>query len=287
VAYDNYPELEISFDGHVGILAMNQPERLNPISPATTEIQIRDALREMENDTNVRIVVFTGNGKSFSAGADQGGPNAPKPDARLATQEGMGSQAGRLLYGPIPGGPSIADGSMWLYLHKFKKPMIGAVKGYALGGGWELAEACDLVVAGESAKLGAIEIKLGLFPFGLGSQYLARTVGKHRALEIMMTGDLIDAQTALDWGLVNKVVPDDECLSTAVAWAHELCKHAPIPLGMIKYLTNKALAIEEHYDLERAFAYHLMGTQDTATARDWWAEHRGAPDAPAPEFKMR
>jgi enoyl-CoA hydratase/carnithine racemase len=287
VAYDNYPELEITFDGQVAILAMNQPDRLNPISPATTEIQIRDALREMENDTNVRIVVFTGNGKSFSAGADQGGPNAPKPDPRLGSQEGMGSQAGRLIYGPMPGGPSIAEGSMWLYLHKFKKPMIGAVKGYALGGGWELAEACDLVVAGESAKLGAIEIKLGLFPFGLGTQYLARTVGKHRALEIMLTGDLIDAQTALDWGLVNKVVPDDECLSTAVAWAKELLKHAPLPMAIIKYMTNKALAIEEHYDLERAFAYHLQGTEDTKTARDWWAEHRGAADAPTPEYKNK
>jgi enoyl-CoA hydratase len=287
VAYDGYPELEISFDGQVGILAMNQPERLNPISPATTEIQIRDALREMENDTNVRVVVFTGNGKSFSAGADQGGPNAPKPDPRLATQEGMGSQAGRLIFGPMPGGPSIAEGSMWLYLHKFKKPMIGAVRGYALGGGWELAEACDLVVAGESAKLGAIEIKLGLFPFGIGSQYLARTVGKHRALELMMTGELIDAQTALDWGLVNKVVPDDECLSVAIAWAKELLNHAPISLAMIKYLTNKALALEEHYDLERSFAYHVMGTEDTRTARAWWAEHRGAPDAPTPDFKMK
>jgi enoyl-CoA hydratase/carnithine racemase len=287
VAYDNYPELEITFDGQIGILAMNQPDRLNPIHPSTTEIQIRDALREMENDTNVRIVVFTGNGKSFSAGADQGGPNAPKPDPRLATQEGMGSPAGRLIYGPMPGGPSIAEGSMWLYLHKFKKPMIGAVRGYALGGGWELAEACDLVVAGESAKFGAIEIKLGLFPFGIGSQYLARTVGKHRALEIMMTGELIDAKTALDWGLVNKVVPDDECLPAAIAWAKELLNHAPIPLAMIKYLTNKALAFEEHYDLERSFAYHLQTTEDTKTARAWWAEHRGAPDAPTPDFKMK
>lgn len=286
MAYEGYPELEISFDGHVGILAMNQPERLNPISPATTEIQIRDALREMENDPNVRVVVFTGKGRSFSAGADQGGPNAPKPDPRLATQEGSGSTAGRFLYGPIPGGPSIADGSMWLYLHKFRKPLVGAVNGYALGGGWELAEACDIVVAGESAKLGAIEIKLGLYPFGLGTQYLAKTVGKHRAAWLMMTGEMIDAQTALDWGLVNMVVPDDECLSKAVDVAQQLTKHAPIPLGMIKYMLNKALKIDEHYDLERALAYHLQTTEDTRTAREAW-QHRNDPEHGEPVFKMR
>jgi enoyl-CoA hydratase len=286
LAYDNYPLLEISFDGQVGILAMNQPERLNPISPATTEIQIRDALREMENDTNVRVVVFTGNGRSFSAGGDQGGPNAPKPDPRLETQEGAGTSAGRFLYGPIPGGPSIAEGSQWLYLHKFRKPLIAAVNGFALGGGWELAEACDIVVAGESAKFGSIEIKVGLYPFGLGSQYLAKTVGKHRAAWLMMTGEMIDAQTALQWGLVNQVVPDDECRSTAVELAHRLTKHAPLSLGMIKYLLNKALKIDEHYDLERALAYHVQNTEDAKVAREAW-RHRNDPDHGDPVFNMR
>jgi enoyl-CoA hydratase/carnithine racemase len=275
---DQYPELEVTFDGHVGILAMNQPERLNPISPATTEIQIRDCLREMENDTNVRAVVFTGNGRSFSAGADQGGPKAPKPDPRIADQEGSGSQIGRFLYGPMPGGPSIADGSMWLYLHKFRKPLIGAVRGYALGGGWELAEACDIIVAGTSARFGAIEIKLGLYPFGLGSQYLAKTVGKHRALWLMMTGELIDAETAEAWGLVNKVTSDEDCLPAAIEQAQALVKHAPLPLAISKYMVNKALRIDDHYDLERALAYHLGGTQDAAAAHNAWRDKTDPPE---------
>jgi enoyl-CoA hydratase/carnithine racemase len=283
VPYEGYPELEITFDGSVGILAMNQPERLNPISPSTTEIQIRDALREMENDTNVRAVVFTGNGRAFSAGADQGGPKAPAADPRIRNQEGSGSQVGRFLYGPIPGGPSISDGSMWLYLHKFRKPMVAAVRGYALGGGWELAEACDIVVAGTSARFGTIEIKLGTYPFGLGSQYLAKTVGKHRASWLMMTGELIDAETALDWGLVNKVVEDDECLPAAIALAHQLTENAPLPLGVIKYMVNKALKIDEHYDLERALAYHLGNTEDTPKAREAWRERSGR----VPDFQNR
>jgi enoyl-CoA hydratase len=156
---------------------------------------------------------------------------------------------------------------MWQYLHQFRKPLIGAVKGFAIGGGWELAEACDLIVAGESAKFGCFEVKLGLYPFGIGSQYLARTVGKHRALWLMMTGELIDAHTALDWGLVNKVVPDDECLDAAVALAHQITQYAPLALATMKYMTNKALALEEHYDLERALAYHLQNTEDTSAAR--------------------
>jgi enoyl-CoA hydratase/carnithine racemase len=278
VPYDDYPLLEVTFDNGVGILALNQPERLNPISPSTTEIQIRDCLREMENDTAVRVVVFTGNGRAFSAGADQGGRGAPDPDPRLRGQEGSGSQVGRFLFGPIPGGPSIADGSMWLYLHKFRKPLIAAVRGYALGGGWELAEAADMVIAGESARFGTIEIKLGTFPFGLGSQYLAKTVGKHRALELMMTGELIDAETACKWGLVNQVVSDDECLPTAVALAHQLVGHAPLALGVTKYMVNKALSIDEHYDLERALAYHLGRTEDTPKARDAWRNKTGTPD---------
>jgi enoyl-CoA hydratase len=286
MAYDGYPELEISFEGRVGIVALNQPERLNPLS-MTSELQIRDCLREMENDSGVRAVVLTGNGRSFSAGADQGGPSAPAPDPRLDGLEGQGSQAGRFLYGPMPGGPSIADGSMWLYLHNFRKPLIGAVRGHALGGGWELAEACDVIVAGQSARFGTIEIKLGLYPFGLGSQYLSRTVGKHRAAWLMMTGELIDAETARDWGLVNEVVPDDEMLARAEEIAQQIAGHAPLPVGMIKYMINKALRTEEHYDLERALAYHLSPTEDTRKAREYWRDSRRHPDAPAPDFQMK
>jgi enoyl-CoA hydratase/carnithine racemase len=274
MAYSDYDLVEITVEGRIGILALNQPERLNPISPANTEIQIRDGLIELENDTNIRAVIFTGKGRSFSAGADQGGPKAPPPDPRLAGQEGAGSSAGRFLFGAMPGGPSIADGSMWAYLHHFRKPLIGAVRGYALGGGWELAEACDVIVAGESAQFGAIEIKLGLYPFGLGTQYLAHTVGKHRALWLMMTGELIDAQTALDWGLVNKVVSDDDMMDEAMAMAKLITSHAPLPLGIAKYMVNKALKFEEHYDLERVLAYHLQSTEDTRAAGAAWRERR-------------
>jgi enoyl-CoA hydratase len=287
MSYDDYPQLDISFDGNVAVLAMNQPERLNPVSPVTTEIQIRDALREMENDTAVRAVVLTGHGRSFSAGADLGGPGAPKPDPRLATLEGTGSAAGRWLYGPIPGGPSIADGSMWLYMHRFRKPLIGAVRGYALGGGWELAEACDVVVAAQSARLGAIEIKLGLYPFGLGSQYLAKTLGPHRAKWLMMTGEMIDADTALDWGLVNKVVPDEELMDAAMEMAHQIASNPPLALGVIKYMVGKALKFEEHYDLERAMAYHLQTSEDTKTAREHWQANRRDADGTGPDYKMK
>jgi enoyl-CoA hydratase/carnithine racemase len=274
MAYADYDLIEATVEGQIGILALNQPERLNPISPANVEIQIRDALVEFENDTNIRAVIFTGKGKSFSAGADVR-PNGPPPDPRLAGMEGSGSSAGRFLYGAMPGGPSVADGSMWAYLHHFRKPLIGAVRGYALGGGWELAEACDVIVAGESAKFGTIEIKLGLFPFGLGTQYLARTVGKHRAMWLMMTGELIDAQTALDWGLVNSVVPDDDMMTAAMDMAKLITQHAPLALGVLKYMTNKALKLEEHYDLERVLAYHLQTTKDTQAVGAAWRNQTG------------
>jgi enoyl-CoA hydratase len=282
MGYSDYDLIEITVDGPIAVLAMNQPERLNPVHPDDAEVQIRDGLVELENDTDIRAVVFTGKGRAFSAGADIR-PNGPQPDPRIATMEGAGSSIGRFLYGAIPGGPSVAQGSMWQYLHQFRKPLIGAVKGYAIGGGWELAEACDMIVAGESAKFGCFEVKLGLYPFGLGSQYLARTVGKHRALWLMMTGELIDAHTALDWGLVNKVVSDDQCLDAAVALARQITKHAPLALATMKYMTNKALAFEEHYDLERALAYHLQNTEDTKAA---WAA-AASPSTDTLQFKNR
>ncbi|MBV9661572.1 MAG: enoyl-CoA hydratase/isomerase family protein [Acidimicrobiales bacterium] len=280
--YDDYNLIEITVEDQVALLAMNQPERLNPVSPNNVEVEIRDGLIELENDTSVRAVVFTGKGRSFSAGADIR-PGGPAPDPRVATMEGSGSQLGRFLYGAIPGGPGIAGGSMWQYLHQFRKPLIGAVKGYALGGGWELAEACDLIVAGESAQFGSIEVKLGLYPFGIGSQYLARTIGKHRALWMMMTGNLIDAGTALDWGLVNEVVSDEECLSRAFQLAREIIQFPPLALSTMKYMVNKAMRFDEHYDLERALAYHLQQTEDTKALRDSYVGRTGK----AVEYKNR
>jgi enoyl-CoA hydratase/carnithine racemase len=279
MAYD-YDLVEVTLDASIGILALNQPERLNPVSPSNSEVQIRDALRELENDTRVRVVIITGKGRAFSAGADIRGGLPPHPGSEH--MEGRGSWAGSFLYGSVYGGPAIAEGRLWLYLHKFRKPLIGAVNGYALGGGWEIAQACDIVVAAQSAQFGAIEIKLGLFPFGIGSQYLARTVGKHRALWLMMTGEMIGAEQAREWGLVNSVVPDEELMDSAMALARTLVQHAPLALGVAKYMTNKALAFEEHYDLERALAGHLGTTEDTRASRAAWVARE-----PFPEFHNR
>jgi enoyl-CoA hydratase/carnithine racemase len=279
VAY-GYDLVEVTIDGNIGLLQFNQPERLNPVNPQNSEVQIRDALRELEVDTAVRAVVMTGKGRAFSAGADIRGGVPLHPG--VETMEGRGSWVGGFLYGSVFGGPAIAEGRLWSYIHRFRKPLIGAVNGYALGGGWELAQACDVVVANESAQFGAIEIKLGLFPFGIGSQYLARTVGKHRALELMMTGEMIGAQRALEWGLVNKVVPDDQLMDAAMELAHLIVSHAPLALGVIKYMTNKALALEDHYDLERALAGHLGTTEDTRASREAWVSRQ-----PFPPFKNR
>jgi enoyl-CoA hydratase/carnithine racemase len=129
-----------------------------------------------------------------------------------------------------------------------------------------------VIVAAQSATFGSLECDYGVFPYGVGSQYLARTAGKHRALWLMMTGETIDATTALEWGLVNVVVPDDECVARAVDLARQIASHAPLALGVLKYMTNKAVALDQHYDLERALGYHLLETEDTKAAFGAWLE---------------
>jgi len=245
----------ISRQGPVGLIELDDAERQNPTDARTTLAEINDALLDFGRDRETRAVVIFGRGKSFSAGANLGEHRPAK-----YPQDDHDSAPSRLAYG-------YAYGQMWETLHSFRKPLIAAVNGYCLGGGWELAHACDLIVAGQSAVFGAVELDIGLIPFATTTNYLPKMVGKHRAMDMILNARKIDAATALELGLVNEVVPVEHTLERALDMARELANRSPIAVSFARELVKRAMAVTEFYDLERAYGYYLQTTDDAAVAR--------------------
>jgi enoyl-CoA hydratase/carnithine racemase len=249
------PATLISRQETIGLIELNDPERRNPTDTFTTLAEINDALLEFGRDRETRAVVIFGRGHSFSAGANLGEHRRAK-----YAQDEDDSRPSRLAYG-------YAYGQMWETLHAFRKPLVAAVNGYCLGGGWELAHACDLVVAGESAIFGAVELDIGLIPFATTTNYLPKMIGKHRAMDMILNARKIDAAKALELGLVNDVVPDEHTFDRALELARELARRSPIAISFARELVKRSMAVTEFYDLERAYGYFLQTTEDAATAR--------------------
>jgi enoyl-CoA hydratase len=215
MAFDN---LLLERDGAVAILTINRPKVLNALNTQTLD-ELRRAILELKQDDSTRVVVLTGAGeKSFVAGADIN---------ELAVQT------------PISGREHALRGQHVLDLiEHMGKPVIAAINGYALGGGCELAMACTLRLAAETARLGQPEIALGLIPGYGGTQRLARLVGKGAAMELMLTGAPISAADAWRIGLVNRVVPAGELQAAARTLAHQLATQAPIAMRYIIAAVN-------------------------------------------------
>jgi enoyl-CoA hydratase len=218
MAFDN---LLLERDGSVAIVTINRPKVLNALNSQTID-ELRRAILELKHDDSARAVVITGAGeKSFVAGADIN---------ELAVQTPTGGREHALR------GQHVFD-----LIESMGKPVIAAINGYALGGGCELAMACTLRIAAESAKLGQPEISLGLIPGYAGTQRLSRLVGKGRALEIMLTGAPITAEEALRAGLVNRVVPAADLMSEARKFASALARNAPVAMQYIINAVNKGV----------------------------------------------
>jgi enoyl-CoA hydratase len=215
MAFDN---LLLERDGAVAILTINRPKVLNALNTQTID-ELRRAILELKQDATTRAVVITGAGeKSFVAGADIN---------ELAVQT------------PVSGREHALRGQHVLDLiEHMGKPVIAAINGYALGGGCELAMACTLRLAADTARLGQPEIALGLIPGYGGTQRLARLVGKGAAMELMLTGTPISAADAWRIGLVNRVVPAGELMTAARALAQQLATQAPIAMRYIITAVN-------------------------------------------------
>ncbi len=202
-----------NIDGHVATLTINRPDKLNALNIATRS-RLVEELDDLAANDDIRVVIVTGAGeKSFIAGAD------------IAEFEGRS---------PVEQFRVMTDSSVFLAVDQFPKPIIAAINGFCLGGGCELALACDIRIASEKAKLGQPEINLGLLPGGGGTQRLPRLVGMGAALKMLYTGDFIRADEAHRIGLVDEVVPPDQLQARVKELADTIASKSPVALRLIK-----------------------------------------------------
>ena len=214
----------------IQIIKLNRPKSLNALSKDLL-IELSDCLIEADNNKNVRSVILTGNNKSFSSGADM--KEAPESDMPFWAERK------RLL--------------SWKNIENFKKPIIAAVNGWALGGGLELALLCDFIIASDKAKFGTPEIKVGAFAGDGGTQRLPRLIGKSRALYMQLTGEFIDADKANEWGLVVDIFKEAQLLPKTIDVAKIISKWSPKAAKMIKEEVNMndIFPLNESLSLER------------------------------------
>lgn len=209
----SYETLLLERRERVAIITINRPDKRNALNIKTRE-EGAQLLDELRNDDSVGVVVFTGAGdKAFIAGAD------------IAEFAGRTAMMQRDV---------MTRASLFTAIGTFPKPVIAMINGYCLGGGCELALACDIRIAGENASFGQPEINLGIIPGGGGTQRLTRLVGEGKAMELILTGDIIDAKTAFSIGLVNHVVPADQLEAKTMEIAKRIADKGPIALKLAK-----------------------------------------------------
>jgi enoyl-CoA hydratase len=261
VAHD-YEDILVSKTNGVATIMVNRPEKLNAVR-LQTMIEIGDALRNIETDEQIRVLVLTGAGdKAFVAGADIA-IMAREPDNIRTLHEFPKAQ------------------EITCQLANFRMPVICRINGYALGGGTELALACDIRIASENAVLGLPEIKLGIIPGYGGTQRLPRLIGMGIAKRMIFTGEHIRAEKALEIGLVDEVVPLEELDQAVMRLAEIIGCHSPVALLLAKSAMNKGIEgnLVTGLDLETRCFSLCFGTQDRVEGMNAFLEKR------APEFK--
>jgi len=251
-----YENVNLEVRQAIGFIKINRPKALNALNSATLD-DLLDAVGELACNDAVRVVVVTGEGnKAFVAGADIQEMQPMNP------VEGMSfSQKGHAAISA---------------LERLDKPVIAAVNGYALGGGFEVALACDIIYASEKARLGFPEVTLGILPGFGGTQRTARLVGPARAKELIFTGRVITAQEAFDMGLINKVVADDQLMAQVEELASRILSAGPVGIRLAKVCINRGLTmdIETGLDFEAEAFGLCFGTEDQKEGMTAFLEKR-------------
>jgi enoyl-CoA hydratase/carnithine racemase len=241
--------------GKIAIFTINRPEAMNALNIETMQ-ELRDAMTDFRDDPELWVGIVTGAGeKAFCGGADI-----------KNTLPFMKQHSHDVWSFPV----SIMRGlELW-------KPLIAAINGMALGGGLELALACDIRIAADNARLGTPEVTLGLIPGWGGTQRLPRAIPWCNAAELLLTGKLVDAQEAYRIGLVNKVVPQAEVMAAAKEYAEAICKAAPLAVRAAKeaMLRGSAMTIEEGLRLESSLVAYVLATEDFAEGTKAFVEKR-------------
>ncbi|MCC8122727.1 MAG: enoyl-CoA hydratase/isomerase family protein [Oscillospiraceae bacterium] len=216
---------ELEKQGHIGVLTVRRPEALNALnSKVLSDLDV--AIENAAGDPDIYVVILTGEGRAFVAGADI------SEMERLSTIEAKHFAAN--------------GAGVFLKLEQMEKPVIAAVNGFALGGGCELAMACDIRIAGVKAKFGQPEVGLGINPGFGGTQRLPRIVGVSKAMELILTGDVIGAEEAKAIGLVSAVYPQEELMAQALAMAEKICANAQIAVCQSKRCIRAGMQADIH-----------------------------------------
>jgi enoyl-CoA hydratase len=248
-----YQLILVETRGRVGLITLNRPKVLNALNDDIVN-EIGDALMAFDADDAIGAMVITGNEKAFAAGAD------------IAAMKDKG-------YMDLYKSGFLAN---WERFARVRKPIIAAVAGFALGGGCELAMGCDIIIAADTARFGQPEIKLGILPGAGGTQRLPRAVGKAKAMDLVLTGRMMDAVEAERAGLVSRIVPADKLLDEALAAAAQIGEY-PLPVVMMaKEAVNRAYEapLAEGMLFERRLFHSLFSTEDQKEGMAAFVEKR-------------
>ncbi|NWH09087.1 MAG: enoyl-CoA hydratase [Alphaproteobacteria bacterium] len=251
----DYKTIAVSSRAGVGIITLNRPAALNALNAELLQ-ELTAALVEYERNDAIGCVVITGSPKAFAAGADI---------KEMAEKSYIAVYMDDMF-------------AAWDAVARFRKPLIAAVAGYALGGGCELAMMCDFIIAGDNAKFGQPEITLGVMPGMGGSQRLTRFVGKSKAMDMCLTGRMMDAVEAERSGLVSRVVPADELMNEALKAADKICEMS-LPVAMMtKETVNRAFetTLAEGIRFERRIFHAMFGLEDQKEGMAAFIEKRKA-----------
>ena len=256
-----YENILTEIRGRVGLVTLNRPKQLNALNDALMT-ELGEALLKFDADENIGAIVLTGNDKAFAAGAD------------------IGAMVSRS-YMDVYKTDYITRN--WEALKRTRKPVIAAVAGFALGGGCEIALACDIVIAADTAKFGQPEIRIGVMPGAGGTQRLPRAVGKAKAMDMILTARMMDAQEAERAGLVSRVVPAEKLLDEALAVANAICEFSGPAVMMAKEAVNRAYEtpLAEGILFERRMFHSLFATEDQKEGMRAFVEKR------KPNFKHK
>jgi E-phenylitaconyl-CoA hydratase len=253
--------IEILREAGVACLVLNRPEKRNAIDDAT-RYALAKAFAEFDADAAIRVVILTGAGTAFCAGVDLATPgNVAVPETAPAT---------------APASPVVTRPRLTAALDAFSKPVIAALNGVAVGGGLEMALACDIRIADTNARFGLTEVRIGSLPASGGTQRLVGAVGRTIAAQMLFTGELISAEQALAAGLVSELHAPDDLMGRALGLAQVIAENAPLSLVAIKKALRAAtdLPLAAGFELERALYGALTLTQDREEGRKAFQEKR-------------
>jgi enoyl-CoA hydratase len=253
-----FENILVATEGHLATITINRPSKLNALNKATIQ-ELHDALAQLDAEATIKAIILTGSGeKAFVAGADI------SEFAHFSIEEGAQLAA-------------LGQEILFDFVENMKTPVIAAVNGFALGGGLELAMSCHFRIASDNAKMGLPEVTLGVIPGYGGTQRLPQLVGKGRAMEMIMTAGMIDAETAKNYGLVNHVVPQASLLEFTQEIAAKIAKNSPVAISYaIKAVNAGLIDTKEGFKTEIKSFGKCFGTEDFKEGTTAFLEKRKA-----------